>query len=182
MRRKLLPAALAENLRNLALVAASRTGKEGLAGAIYGGDDPLVRHARPAFRALDRWLGSPRGRVPDTVYALVGLGPGLTPSGDDYLGGAMVALRALGKDAAADALWRSVRPRAVAGTHAISRAHLAAAAEGEANEALHECLDELFAPRAARWAAPLARLDKVGHCSGWDGLAGAVAVARQALR
>lgn len=182
LRRKLRPHALEQNLRSLALAAGSRKGKEGLAGVIYGGDDPLVRHARPAFRALDGWLGSARGRIPSAVHALVGLGPGLTPSGDDYLGGALVALRMVGGDTAADALWRSIRSSATTRTHAISFAHLAAAAEGEAHEALHACLDELFAPRAARWEAPLARLDKVGHCSGWDGLAGAVAVARQALR
>ena len=181
-KRRLRPRVLADNLRGLALAARSWAREQGLGRRICGGDAPLVRHAGPALRALDHWLESGRGSVPEAVHALLGLGPGLTPSGDDYLGGALVALRTLGEDARADALWRSVRSRAGGRTHAISLAHLAAAAEGEAHEALHGCLYELFAPRAARWEAALARLDKVGQCSGWDGLAGAVAVARSALR
>ena len=182
VRRKLQPRALAENLRSLAIAASSRAGKQGLGRSIGGGDAPLIEYALPALRALDRWLECGAKRVPAAVHALLGLGPGLTPSGDDYLGGALVALRILGMDASADALWRSVRRHAATRTHAISLAHLAAAAEGEAHEALHGCLEELFKPRAARWDAPLDRLDKVGHCSGWDGLAGAVAVARHSLR
>ena len=181
-RYKRRPDALSENLRTLALAAQGRAGEQGLGRRICGGDAPLLRYARPSLRALDRWLENRCRGVPVAVHALLGLGPGLTPSGDDYIGGTLVALRTLGEDSCADALWRSVRRRAVARTHAISLAHLAAAAGGEAHEALHACLDELFAPRAARWDAALARLDNVGHCSGWDGLAGVVAVARQALR
>jgi hypothetical protein len=181
-RRALQPRALADNLRSLALAARSRAREQGLGRSIAGGDAPLLRHARPALQALDDWLARGFGRVPAAVHALLGLGPGLTPSGDDYLGGALVALRALGEDAAAGALWRAIRARAAGRTHAISLAHLSAAAAGEAHEAVHGCLEELLAPRAARWEAPLARLDRVGHCSGWDGLAGAVAVARRALR
>ena len=174
-------AALAENLRSLQRAAAGRTGREGLGGALLGGDSPLLWHARPALRALDRWLDSEREPVPPAVHALLGLGPGLTPSGDDYLAGALVALRAVGRDAAADRLWRSLCAAADRRTHAISRAHLAAAAAGEAHEALHLCLEQLLGARSAQWDAPLTRLDRVGQCSGWDGLAGAVAVARGAL-
>jgi hypothetical protein len=174
-------AALAENLRLLERTAKGRTGREGLGGALLGGDSPLLRHARPALRALDRWLESEEEPVPPAVLALLGLGPGLTPSGDDYLAGALVALRAVGREAAADQLWRSLRAAADLRTHAISCAHLTAAAAGEAHEALHLCVEQLFGAGNARWDAPLTHLDTVGHCSGWDGLAGAVAVARSAL-
>ncbi|MGI9410346.1 MAG: DUF2877 domain-containing protein, partial [Hyphomicrobiaceae bacterium] len=41
------------------------------------------------------------------VGAMAGLGPGLTPSGDDFLGGMMVALHRLGEAAAAQLLWQA---------------------------------------------------------------------------
>jgi hypothetical protein len=81
----------------------------------------------------------------------------------------MVALHALARDARAAALWRWLQPRLAARTSAISAAHLAAAAEGEAHEALHRVLQGDAAPSV---------LNSVGHCSGWDALAGAAAVAR----
>ncbi|TMH29877.1 MAG: DUF2877 domain-containing protein [Betaproteobacteria bacterium] len=59
----------------------------------------------------------------------------------------------------------------------ISGAHLAAAAAGEGHEALHACLHALHSADAD-WPSVLTQLDKVGHCSGWDSLAGVVAVAR----
>jgi hypothetical protein len=80
----------------------------------------------------------------------------------------------------ATTLWRWLAPRARGRTHEISRAHLAAAATGEAHEALHACLDALFFAKSPRWDLRLTRLDRVGHCSGWDALAGALAVARAA--
>ena len=98
----------------------------------------------------------------------------------------MVGLREGGNRSRAARLWAWLQSRTVKRTSAISRAHLAAAARGEAHEALHDCVAALFAARAARpglhWSSLLARLDAVGHCSGRDGLAGVVAVARQQLR
>jgi hypothetical protein len=81
----------------------------------------------------------------------------------------MVALHQLRRGKEAAHLWRWLEPRLARGTSEISAAHLEAAAEGEAHEALHAvlCGDPDFA-----------RLDSVGHCSAWDALAGAVAVLR----
>ena len=111
-----------------------------------------------------------------SMQTLIGLGPGLTPSGDDYLGGVLIALHYFGRRPQAQGLWRWLEPR-LARTSAISGAHLAAAAAGEGHEALHRCLEALCS-RAADWTAALAALDGVGHCSGWDSLAGVVAVAK----
>jgi len=176
------PFRLAGNLHSLERAAAARVCRDGLGGALIGEDSRLLRHAQPALQAFDRWLDSASAPVPGAVHALIGLGPGLTPSGDDYLSGALVALRAIGKGESADQLWQSLRGVAGERTHPISRAHLAAAAAGEANEALHVCLGQLLGNDDAPWEGALARLDAVGHCSGWDGLAGAAAVARSVLR
>jgi hypothetical protein len=142
--------------------------EEGLGCLLVGQHNALVTHAQPALEALEQWLRHGLA-VPDPAAALIGLGPGLTPSGDDYLGGMLVALRALARHAQADALWRWLQPRLVAGTSAISAAHLEAAAAGEAHEIVHEVLLD---PRQAQ------KLDRIGHCSGWDALAGAAAVLR----
>lgn len=172
-------------LDSLIRAAARQPAREGLGGAIIGAASPLLDHARPALTALDTWLGRPRAPVPPRARALIGLGPGLTPSGDDYLGGLMLGLRATGRHAAAATFWRWLERQARGRTSAISLAHLAAAAHGESHEALHACLEALFAvhvPGRGRWNVLLARLDGVGHCSGRDGLAGVVAVARSMLR
>ncbi|MCD8140723.1 MAG: DUF2877 domain-containing protein, partial [Planctomycetaceae bacterium] len=47
---------------------------------------------------LTRWFASPGGdSLQDAVTALVGLGPGLTPTGDDILAGTALTLHAVGK-------------------------------------------------------------------------------------
>lgn len=137
---------------------------EGFGGLVIGRHNALAAHAQPALEAIDRWLA---GHSLDTAAeGLVGLGPGLTPSGDDYLGGVLVALRAARRTTHAESLWRWLAPRLAARTSELSAAHLAAAAAGEAHEALHEVLN----------GAPLERLDGIGHVSGWDAFAGAMAV------
>ena len=145
-----------------------RVPDEGLGCLLLGQYNALATHAQPALEALDEWLRHGLA-VPHEAAALIGLGPGLTPSGDDYLGGMMIALHALARDARAGALWRWLQPRLATATSAISAAHLAAAAEGEGHEALH---------RVLQGTAPPSALDAVGHCSGWDALAGAAAVLR----
>lgn len=160
--------------------ARGRVPAEGLGGHIVEQSSPLIEHCRAALDALDRWLAG--GALEGEVERLLGLGPGLTPSGDDYLGGALVALRAFGRAESADALWSALRQRATKCTNRISAAHLAAAAEGDAYEALHACLSTLAAGEVAGWRGRLDRVASVGHCSGWDALAGAHAVADQVER
>jgi len=161
------------DLQGLKSAAAGRAPREGLGCLVAGERNAFSTHARPALEALERWLlGS---ALASEAAQLVGLGPGLTPSGDDYLGGMLIALRTCGRGAQADALWRWLEPRLELGTSALSGAHLAAAAAGEAHEVLHECLRAL-AGRRANWPELLARVDGVGHCSAWDGLAGIAAV------
>ena len=155
------------DLMALREAARGRVPAEGLGCLVVGAHNALSAHAQPALDALDEWLA---GHALDArAEQLIGRGPGLTPSGDDYFGGAMVALHLRGRGSHAASLWRWLEPRLAARTNAISAAHLAAAATGEAHEALHDILDG---------GLDLDALDAVGHCSGWDALAGAVAVLR----
>jgi Protein of unknown function (DUF2877) len=145
--------------------AKDRIPAEGLGCLVIGAHNALSGHAQPALDALERWLVG--NAIGNEAAQLIGLGPGLTPSGDDYLGGMLVTLRLTGRGVQSDGLWRWLQPRLKEGTSPISAAHLAAAAAGEAHEALHDVLNGKL---------DLDALDAVGHTSGWDALAGAVAV------
>jgi hypothetical protein len=169
-----LPATASPDVRPLREAAKQRVPHEGLGGLIVDAHNVLSGHAQPALEAIDRWLVG--NALDDEAQALIGLGPGLTPSGDDYLGGVLIALHQFGRQPQAQSLWRWLKPR-LARTSDISAAHLDAAAGGEGHEALHRCIEALCV-LAADWDATLTALDGVGHCSGWDSLAGVVAVAR----
>src|SRR5574341_619228 len=112
------PDTLASGLRSLAARCDGRIPPDALGGLIPPlvrcGADPrpddlpsgaeVARASLPAVLALVGWLrscwdptDSRPADPPDIVEGLVGLGPGLTPAGDDFLGGAMVALHTLGR-------------------------------------------------------------------------------------
>ena len=136
--------------------------------------------------ALAEWVShavaAPEGRWPaapaDALLPLIGFGPGLTPSGDDLAGGAMVALGLLGYGDMKDAIWAVLCPALAERTNAISIAHLSAAAEGFGAAALHRAINALLGGATQRLHADLAAIAAIGHTSGWDALAGAVIVLR----
>lgn len=119
-------------------------------------------------QAFLRWIAGAGG--PND--ALIGLGAGLTPAGDDFVGGAMIALRAAGELALAERIAAWALSLAETNTNRISRAHLACAAQGEGHEALHALLAS--SGRSARFEQSLARLAGIGHTSGLDAAAGAL--------
>lgn len=172
---------LARGIVAMRSAAQGRTPADGLAFLVarIDGATPLAQPGRNAANALHDWLThdgthTDLSRV-QALRELIGLGPGLTPSGDDFLGGALVALHALGKVDRARALADWLLPLCTQATHPISVAHLAAAAHGEGGEALHACLVALAEGRDADEA--LDAIASVGHTSGWDALAGALSVA-----
>jgi Protein of unknown function (DUF2877) len=107
---------------------------------------------------------------------LVGLGPGLTPSGDDLLGGMMLALSALGRDTMRDTLWQIIGGELDDLTVPISAMHLSAAADGLGTQAMHEMIGAVLAGDAARITKLLPTMSTIGATSGWDALAGAMLV------
>jgi hypothetical protein len=142
---------------------------------------PLSRFAWPAIASLAGWLASRRNAAPpEAAEVLIGLGPGLTPSGDDLIGGALIALRALGHLGAASRLAAWALPLARQRTGIISVAQLACAASGEGSAALHDLIAALLTPGAPGLAEAIAALAAIGHSSGWDALAG-VALAASAV-
>ncbi len=120
--------------------------------------------------------GAAAGSLLDTITAteqLMGLGPGLTPSGDDMLAGLLVALRHLGGACGADrAVWladwlaATVAFDARTRTTPISATLLCCAADG------HACAEALAVLRGLAGLQPLEiavqRLLLLGHTSGAD--------------
>ncbi len=110
------------------------------------------------------------------AHALVGLGPGLTPAGDDLLGGVLFAIRtAAGPDPATAAALRRAAALAHGQTNRISEALLHDYAQGEGPEPLHRLAVRCAAadePGAVRAGSDLAR---IGHTTGWATLAGFLA-------
>jgi len=168
------------------------------------GDDPAYDDARltavsrllPALppelddrlRALTTALAtSGAADVPDAVAALLGLGSGLTPQGDDLLASVLVTLAA---SAATQTLTRRlgdiVASQAENRTTTLSAALLRDAADGFAVpalvdlvDALHEVDDAAGSPTTHRALADVVvRLLAVGHTSGAALAHGAVAAAR----
>jgi hypothetical protein len=113
-------------------------------------------------RVLLRALAT--GEPPD-AHALLGLGPGLTPEGDDLLAGAAAAVAALepwSPDRRAAWLAAAAPPDATARTTKLSATLLALAARGQAIEPVHALLDL----EHERWEPALARLERLGHSTG----------------
>lgn len=110
--------------------------------------------------------------------ALVGLGPGLTPAGDDWLAGWLVGLRLRETLQPADAklslasVATAVLHVAAGRTHALSLALLRAAAAGEVNARWHVLLSAFAANDIPGVDAAAAQVMKYGETSGSDMLAG----------
>lgn len=142
------------------------------------GIDPFLKRSIPVIAALGDWveraMEGEAGPVPDPT-PLIGLGPGLTPSGDDFISGFLVALRRLGRGAVADALAAVVLPIAERATNTISAAHLTHAASGQISACLIEVFDRVVAGDGCE--ALLDQVSSIGHTSGWDCLAGLIAAA-----
>ena len=119
--------------------------------------------------------------IPDAAKLLVGLGPGLTPSGDDLLGGLLVGLRRFHCERVADALAEWVLSHAWERTNIISCAHLENAAKGDCGEVLQETLNAIMNGNKAALSEGIAALDTVGHTSGRDALTGVTLALRAAF-
>jgi hypothetical protein len=136
---------------------------------------PVIRDVLDSCLAGD--LASALSRADD----LIGLGEGLTPSGDDFVGALLYWLArvrehragflSLDLEVVEDFLRRS-RPR----TNEISHVLLADHARGHASDALQEFVDGLLTGQEGEsLARDAARLTRIGHSTGWDLLAGVVA-------
>lgn len=129
--------------------------------------------------AVDRLavaLHSAPAGLDDAVRGLVGLGPGLTPAGDDVLCGSLVALYATGSSAGARLAAAVRRTRPFDRTTAVSAGLLAHATNGLGVPQLAALLTALGSPAGDAGAVRAAsrELRTVGHTSGTAFLLGAL--------
>jgi hypothetical protein len=173
---------VAEAVDRLAQHCITRAPRDGLARVVLlpqpEQSSPLARLARPRIERLRSWLDDRQPSLADKTPPtdLLGLGPGLTPCGDDLLCGALVALRAVGWNDAADRLASAIDRAAPAATSPLSRSFLRAAAEGLAAEALHALILGVLSERPGPLVGDVEALNRIGHTSGWDALAGTMLV------
>lgn len=143
----------------------------------------LITAAEPGVSALVRVIDGGLQGCPPTLEdcaqlpKLIGLGPGLTPSGDDLLGGTLIALAAFGFLDARNMLWDGCRQH-LDRTNEISRAHLGAAALGCGAAALHTAIHATMNGRVDLIGPALSAVSAIGHTSGRDAFAGALIVLR----
>ncbi|MDO8979077.1 MAG: DUF2877 domain-containing protein [Afipia sp.] len=148
---------------------------------------PLVAAAVPGIVALDRIIiDALDERTPSPadcaeLVNLIGLGPGLTPSGDDLIGGALIALAALDLLNVRDLLWRVCREH-LDRTNDVSQVHLRTAALGYGAAAMHAAIHATMTGEVGRVERALAAVSAIGHSSGRDSFAGVLIALRAVER
>ena len=160
---------------------------------IPDGVSPLVRLASQRVQELIKgvWARDEHD-IDDGVGGLIGMGPGLTPSGDDLLAGFMIGLittldipdrapedhRIAGatNQALSDVIpviAQTILRHAANGTTPLSRALLSHAVRGTGSDSVHRLLQALLQCNDVPEPTPAAlEVAKPGHTSGWDCLAG----------
>lgn len=113
-------------------------------------------------------------QVKSAARSLAGLGPGLTPAGDDFLVGALHALWAINGTNQAVELSETIVDVADPRTTQLSAAWLRAAARGEACERWHRLIDALLSGNAKAISSAARCIIATGHTSGADTLTGFV--------
>jgi len=112
---------------------------------------------------------------------LIGLGPGLTPSGDDFVGGLLFMVRHLNAAYPQEGWWRGGDVRGLLArsekmTSQISHTLLSDLIEGQSHESLHDLAEDLVVDGQEFDAAyHVRRVTQIGQSSGWDLLTGMLA-------
>lgn len=119
-----------------------------------------------------------RACMPRPYWAenLLGLGFGLTPSGDDFIGGVMIGLHICKKVKMAQCIWKHVYKNISYLTTPIAGAHLYAASTGLGPGDIHKLADAILSGNAEGMAELVRSLDMIGQTSGWDIFAGVYVV------
>lgn len=144
-------------------------------------DAPLPAVTRILDRgalALGEWLAQHRAGTPgdpaDAVTALIGCGDGLTPAGDDYLTGFLIALHSVDQHRAGQQLTAHLQNHVIQRTSRISAAHLLAACRGMASEYLHNFIYAVMANNRPALQSATDQLRSYGHSSGYYAARGAI--------
>jgi hypothetical protein len=173
------------NLDALAAEAADQAPSEGYGTMIpeilgiepwprKSGSTFLHNHLRKALAILAKEAHV--GLDPETLAAsltpLIGVGHGLTPSGDDFCAGVVIGLAAMGRTDTAARLAQALHRIARERTTVVSLAGYRALAYSQLSES-QACLLSCFAGiDHDKSIAAVRRVARIGGTSGWDTLAG----------
>ena len=129
--------------------------------------------ARPAESLLSNLAAGDSDEAGKAAIRLAGLGGGVTPSGDDFLQGAIHAMWAKQNEERARQMGEAIARKATPLTNAISGEWLQSAARGEAGADWH-LLEQSIATNQGVEKAIVQLLHR-GHTSGADAMAGFLA-------
>ena len=107
---------------------------------------------------------------------IAGLGIGLTPAGDDFILGAVLAAWIIHPPEIASVLAQKITNTAVPLTTSLSAAWLKSVGKGEAGILWHEFFDALSLGDSSAIQLQINKLLSIGHTSGADALAGFISV------
>jgi hypothetical protein len=174
--------------KRLRLLIGDLDGAKGFGRLLIGKalDPPFDGVAATVGKFADACGGDNPATAESAALALLGLGHGLTPSGDDFIGAALFARGALARGGQADGSWPRVGRRMASvarrRTTTISAALFADMAAGQSFGPLHDLVAALDADDGAAASRSMRHLVGIGSSSGWDMLAGlAVGIAGRAV-
>ena len=130
----------------------------------------------PALTLCQGLVQGDLNAIQNGAAALAGLGPGLTPAGDDFILGATLATWLIYPNKRAQPLVALAVANAIPRTALLSAAWIKAAGHGEAGRRWHDLFDALSGKSKAKFEESLVDLASVGHTSGSDALAGFLSV------
>jgi Protein of unknown function (DUF2877) len=139
-------------------------------------DNPVLKYAKPYVMDMaSACLGGHAAPISQFANSLIGLGEGLTPSGDDLLGGMFFTLRLLHQHYPDLRLpdFTCTINQYLTRTHFISYTLLQDLTHGHAIAPLHHIANGLLCGRSIDELYPyISQLSRVGHSTGWDLLTG----------
>jgi hypothetical protein len=149
----------------------------GQSGGMISTDDPqssfqeevsrLLQERSTAF--LSELKAGRMEKAIQTARSLIGLGPGLTPSGDDFLLGLLAVINLQGNPLHAYSSWcQEILRGASQWTNEISLAALNQAASGQVRESITKLIDALTYRTPDQVIAGLSEVLNIGSSSGTD--------------
>ncbi|MCB0064766.1 MAG: DUF2877 domain-containing protein [Caldilineaceae bacterium] len=140
---------------------------------LYNGLPALTARAQQGIECL-QWGTAHRNQqsIAEGALLLAGLGPGLTPAGDDFLLGFLAALSAIPQSQPGNEIRRLVVNSAVPLTTQLSAAWLHHAGLGHFGELWHRLINTLNVGEPEQIAQSAFHIAQVGGSSGADALCG----------
>lgn len=138
----------------------------------------LLTAHEPAHTLLEGLLNLDEELCRASARKLAGLGAGLTPDGDDFMMGCMLALWARWAGEGVDETVSWVSSEAIPRTTRIAAAWLQAASRGECSVGWHDLLQAMLAENDENIRSAARAIIQQGHTSGASALAGFTVVLR----